>query len=257
MNKEIVSILKKNEDLRNKMTLFLSLVVKFRKALYMRTLFLSLSALFLFSISGLKAQEKKVALGLSFSPTMNWMKTKSEGLSSDGSKFGFKYGLMADFNFGENYSFATGIFINNGGGKYNSIEGDTSSVSTVNYDHKIQSVEIPLTLRMRTKEIGYLKYYGQFGFSPQIIINSTADIQSDGGDSRNDIDMKDQVASFDLALVLGIGIEYNISGTTNLILGLSYHNGFIDMLKGSSYVSGDVEKNASSNQIALNLGVLF
>jgi len=256
MNKAIVSILRKGEVFCTKMNLFLTQVVKFRKALHMKTRFISLSVIFLFVFTQISAQEKKVALGLGISPTLNWMKTKSEHLSSDGTKIGFKYGLMADINFGENYALATGIFINNYGGKYKSGEGDTL-LNELSVDHKIQSVAIPLTLRMRTKEIGYLKYYGQFGFSPQIIINSSADV-TDGltGETVEDKNMKDRVASFDLALVVGIGIEYNLSGTTNFIIGVSYHNGFIDMLKGTSY-DKDIEKNASTNQIALNLGVLF
>ena len=134
---------------------------------------------------------------------------------------------------------------------YDSIE------KNVSYNMKIQSVEIPLTLKMKTKEIGYFKYYGQFGFAPQIIINSTADIEVDGQEKKKNFDIKDRVAELDFSLVLGIGWEYNISGTTNLVFGLSYQNGFIDMLKGSADGYNEVEKKATTNQIALNLGVLF
>ncbi|MEQ8325417.1 MAG: porin family protein [Vicingaceae bacterium] len=213
-----------------------------------------LSVLCLLLISQGHAQEKKVALGLTFSPTVNWWKASSENLSSDGSRIGFKYGLLADFNFGENYALATGIFINNAGGKYNAIEMMDSLQNNVSYNQRLQSVEIPLTLRMRTKEIGYLKYYGQFGFSPELFINSTADVQVEGQEQRADVDQKRNVADLNLSLVLGIGVEYNLSGTTNLLFGLSYQNGFIDVLKGSA---SSVEKKATTNQIALNLGVLF
>lgn len=213
-----------------------------------------ISVLCLLLISQLSAQDKKVALGLGFSPTINWLKAKSEGLSSNGSRIGFKYGLLADFNFGENYALATGIFINNFGGKYRSVEGVDSLPVNFSYDQKIQSVELPIVLRMRTKEIGYLKYFGQFGFSPEVVLNSTADIGADGQDTRSDVDMKSQVSNFNLSLVLGVGVEYNLSGTTNFLIGITYHNGFVDMLKGSGL---NADKKATSNQIALNLGVLF
>jgi hypothetical protein len=52
-------------------------------------------------------------------------------------------------------------------------------------------------------------------------------------------------------------VEYNLSGTTNLVIGLSYQNGFIDLLDGSADGYREVEKKATSNQIALNLAVLF
>lgn len=223
----------------------------------MKTKIISLSVLIFFVFTQSHAQEKKVALGLGISPTVNWMKTKSEGLSSDGSKIGFKYGLLADFNFGENYSLATGVFINNYGGKINALEIIDSLEQNVSYNLKIQSIEIPVTLKMRTKEIGYLKYFGQFGFAPQIIINSTADIEVEGQETQENVEMKDRIADMDLSLVLAIGIEYNLSGTTNFIIGLSYQNGFIDMLQGSADGYSKVEKKATTNQIALNLGVLF
>ena len=72
---------------------------------------ITLSLLYVF---GAKAQEKKVALGLAFNPSINWLKANSSGLETHGNKIGFNYGLLADFNFGENYSYATGLFINNG-----------------------------------------------------------------------------------------------------------------------------------------------
>ena len=223
----------------------------------MKTRIISLSVLIFFVFPEIHAQEKKVALGLGISPTINWMKTKSEGLTSDGNRIGFKYGLMADFNFGENYALATGIYINNSGGKVNALEVVDSLEQNVSYNLKIQSIEIPLTLKMKTKEIGYFKYFGQFGFAPQIIINSTADIGVEGGETKDEVDMQDRIADLDLSLVLAIGIEYNISGTTNLVIGLSYQSGFIDLLQGSADGFNQVEKKATSNQIALNLGVLF
>ncbi|HAW51048.1 MAG TPA: hypothetical protein DCX54_01785, partial [Flavobacteriales bacterium] len=208
----------------------------------MKTRFILLSVLILFGLKDMNAQEKKVALGLGISPTLNWMKTKSEGLTGDGSRIGFKYGLMADFNFGENYALSTGVFINNAGGKVKALEVVDTLEKNVSYVMKIQSIEIPLTLKMKTKEIGYLKYFGQFGFAPEIIINSTADISVEGQEKQKNVDMKDRVTNLDLSLVLGIGVEYNLSGTTNFVIGVSYQNGFIDMLKGSADGFNDVEK---------------
>lgn len=209
------------------------------------------------SCSELFAQEKKVALGLGISPTINWLNAKSNGLESNGAKIGFTYGLMSDFNFGENYALATGLFINSSGGKVGSVELIDSLEKTINTNYKIQSILIPLTLRMRTKEIGYLKYYGQFGFNPELVINARADVDSEGEESKDDIGVMESVVDMNLSLVLGLGIEYNLSGTTNILIGLSYHNGFINRLKGRAGGFNPEDKSATSNQIALNLGVLF
>lgn len=231
------------------------LVVKNMKAPYsMKARTIILSSVLLLITGTIFSQEKKVALGLGISPTINWFKTSSDGIAADGNTVGFSYGLLTDFNFGENYALASGILINTFGGKL--VETDTSiNVSNVNYH--IQSILVPITIRMKTKEIGYLRYYGQFGFNPEFVINANADVETQGGASQSDVGVMDRVGNFNFSLVLGIGIMYNISGTTNLILGLSYNNGFIDVLDGSAGASNDVEKKATTKQIALNLGVLF
>lgn len=203
----------------------------------------------------LQAQDKKVALGLAANPSLNWFGTNSSGLSSNGNRFGLNYGLIADFGFGENYAFGTGLFINNGGGKLKSEYILDSINYSVESNIKLQSVRIPLTIRMMTKEIGYFRYYGLFGFNLDYVINATSDVRVNGGSQLDDVDIRSDIAPFNLSLSLGIGLMYNLSGTTNFIIGVSYNNGFIDVLEGSS---GDgSELKAVANQFALNLGILF
>ena len=108
---------------------------------------------------------------------------------------------------------------------------------------------------MSTKEIGYLKYYGLFGFDLDFVINAKQDAKINGGPEEKNINIKDDITPFNLSLVLGVGVIYNLSGTTNFILGLSYHNGFINVF--DSKTPDGAELNATTNQIALNLGILF
>ena len=74
-------------------------------------------------------------------------------------------------------------------------------------------------------------------------------------------------------LTVGAGVEYNISGNTSLLLGLTYNNGFINQLdkrsnlidatgKATVDLNGDpvfTEKDASANMnyVALNVGIFF
>ena len=256
MNKAIVSILKGKFCFNEKVNIPLTKVVKFRKAhtsMKLRTfIFIIISTLITAQSSG---QQKKVALGLAFSPTLNWLKPNSSQLESQGSKLGFNYGLMADFNFGENYAFATGLFINNGGGKLKASYLSDSTNISIEENIKIQSVRFPIALRMTTKEIGYFKYYGLFGFNLDYMINASADFKYNGGDEIKGEDIKDEINPLNLSLNLGIGFLYNLSGTTNFLVGLQFNNGFMDVLKGSS--DDGVDYKAQANQFALNLGVLF
>ena len=221
----------------------------------MKSSYIILITVCLLTSFGSFSQEKKVALGLGLSPTTNWFKTNSSILESGGSKFGFNYGLIADFSFGENYAYSTGLFINNGGGKLKTdYSQDTLNVS-IEDEVKIQSIRMPVTLRMMTKEIGYFRYYGVFGFNFDYIINATSDRRIDGGEEERNIDIKSELTPINVSLSLGIGLMYNISGTTNFIVGVSFNNGFIDVLKGDAE-NGETLK-ATANQIALNLGILF
>jgi hypothetical protein len=72
---------------------------------------------------------------------------------------------------------------------------------------------------------------------------------------------------------MGLGGEYNLSGSTSILFGLTFNNGFSDVLRDSAVkkaangASGfllDAQKkpstfklNAGSNLIELNIGILF
>src|SRR3546814_4506805 len=50
-----------------------------------------------------------LSLGITFAPNMAWMRHGDAGGYQNTPKFGFAYGLLADFAFTENYYFATGL----------------------------------------------------------------------------------------------------------------------------------------------------
>src|SRR5688572_22416224 len=60
---------------------------------------------------------RKVRIGLQVSPEISWLKAQDNNISSGGTKFGFSFGPMIDFRFGENYALGTGISIVNSQGE--------------------------------------------------------------------------------------------------------------------------------------------
>src|SRR5437868_5911307 len=78
---------------------------------------------------------KKVRIGLQFSPEITWFKAQDNTIKSGGSKFGFSFGPMVDFRFGENYAFGTGINIVNAQGELSYLADSTqfNSFKTVTY----------------------------------------------------------------------------------------------------------------------------
>ncbi len=177
-----------------------------------------------------KAQDNKFNFGLKISPTVAWFKA-SDNLDNDGSKIGFAYGLIADINFTNNYSFETGIDVTYRGGKLKYL--DTYKMKTV-----LQYIELPLTLKLKTNEIGYMTYFGKVGFTTGI------NIRTDGDFKKSDIN------PLNMALVAGIGTQYSLGGKTALLFGITFNNGFLDVVK-------EKHSKATSNFLAVDLGVMF
>ena len=113
--------------------------------------------------------------GLKASPSVVWMRPETTNYTSDGLRVGFSYGLVGDIRLGDFYDFSTGITINMVGGKLVypfklSIEEQVDLSRT----YKLNYLEIPLTIKMHTQEIGYLTYYGRFGFGAGVNLRSKA-----------------------------------------------------------------------------------
>lgn len=248
----------------------------------------TLFTLLIFCLAGFS--QSNFQLGLRVSPNLNWIKPNSENLERDGLKFGFNFGLVGDFNFADNYSFSTGIGLANVGGKFikpdiqlNPDGSGTSLHGQTNADVQLKYIEIPLTLKLKTNEIGYMKYFAQVGFGIGFNYDATADEEFtfnsngvNGGTLSNDgVDYADEINALRASLILGLGGEYNLTGNTSLMLGLSFNNGFTNVFSEDIYAadengnattsnsdgSGVNERNQSAkainNYVLINIGVLF
>ncbi len=225
------------------------------------------SLLLLFITTTSFAQEdNSTHLGLKVAPSLAWLKSDTKGYESNGSKFGFTYGIIADFNFASKYAFGTGIDISYRGGKFKTIDEfktvffNEDSIISTNSSYTMQYIEIPVTLKLKTNEIGSLTYFIQVGVSPGINISAKKSFESStqttvGGviqstsSPEDDIENNKEINNFNFSMVIGGGAEYNISGETILIGGLQFNNGFLDAFDGSPKVN--------TNYLALTLGVLF
>lgn len=218
---------------------------------------------FLLIAAGGFAQESgsKFHFGVKAVPSLAWLKPDTKGLSSDGSKFGFGYGLITDFGFADRYAFSTGIEVAYRGGKtkesFSDTTGGTTVLTNTSVDYTLQFIEVPITLKLKTNEIGYMTYFFQVGFAPGYAIRTKADVKSVVQTGTNtttfeeeDVDVDEGINNFNISLIVGAGAEYNLSGNTSLMLGITFNNGFLDMIDGT-----DVKAN--SNYLGLMVGVLF
>jgi len=265
-----------------------------------------LFALAAFALTVAKSQDdndKKFRFGLIANPSFNWLKVDDEKtFSPNGSVMKFGYGLLTEFRITSVAWFSTGFQVDYSGGKigtvdtveyyYNEDKGflentevTASPTATATYtryflnsrNYNSMYLTIPLTMRLKTKEIGYLTYYGNFGLLTSIHVRTRAndnvtyfDLNSLSNKTTDleKLDISKDMNFLNTSLVLGGGAEYNVSGSTSLIFGLSFNQGFLNTVKGDSKYLIDGEKSTSTTiepqtqkfltrSIRLTIGVLF
>ena len=214
--------------------------------------------------------------GLKINPSFMWLKTEAENdggtIENNGVKLGFSYGVFGDYYFAENYGISTELRVAHLGAEYTyKLRPDIydsvippTGITSINRNLKLQYIEIPVSLKMRTNEIGYMRYYGQFGFVPAINIKAKADdvytTYSAGNVEENDKKVGKEVVPVAMSLLIGAGMEYNFGGSTSLLAGITFHNGFTNLInRKDDDIATKTFRNFSAKPayIALNLGVIF
>ena len=201
------------------------------------------------------ARDYGFRLGLTAHPTFGWLKPE-EGGKGNGLSLGFSYGLLADFDFAENYSFATGLTITTINGKSTEFnprlyhDPNISALTAYDLKYKLQYLELPFTVKMRTSKVGNVSWYGQFGLSNDFNIGARQDVELDGRELENNKNIKDYTKFYRAGLILGAGGEFDMNNRSSITVGLTYNNGFTNIVKKQ-------DRSVRSHYVGLNLGVFF
>lgn len=232
----------------------------------------------LFLLTGvfiLNAQEipKKFQFGMRFSPNFNWLDPATSNYKNDGGKIGFGWGLVADIHLIDNYFFSTGFNLSYLGGKLSYPVDYPIVVDTLSYPvnvngklyrkYQFRFLEIPLLFKMKTREFGNgIRYYGLMGLVPAFNLRTRADdvFYPDGGGKtiKNAPDVSYQVNAMKLSVDVGGGIEIPFDKSTYLMLGLTYNNGFTDLLSGyNNHPLVRAQEEAIQHYLELTLAIIF
>ncbi len=243
------------------------------------------------------AQTKPWKIALHIDPNVSWIKPDSKHLTAGDNSLNFGFGVAIDKMFTDNYAIGTGFNVLNLGGQltyFDELTGPDNerTIAQVKRAYKLKYAEIPVTLKLRTNEIGYITYWAQVGVGIGVNIKAKADdlidykkvaidsaavtIRWDDAtqildEDNADEDIGDDIALPRASLIIGGGIEYNLSGDASIVAGLLFNNAFTNILKGNGVensndepVINTLDKTAKSfdlkgisNAISLQIGFLF
>ena len=236
------------------------------------------------------AQDRSMRIGFHASPLISWINSNNNLILKTGGNLGLKIGTTADIYFKENYSFTVGINLafNEGGeflyenrGSYLP-KSDLSDPATLQIGdagdppmpdgtkirYGLQYVELPIGLKIRSKEIGYIRYFVEAPvFNLAFLTRGRGDIESSAFPKFEGENIYKDLSVFNVFWGLGAGIEYSISENNALIGGLYYQNGLIDFTRDHGWSTGtstdgqiiQVKEDSRStvSNIMLKLGILF
>ncbi len=257
------------------------------------------------------AKDKNFRFGLQVMPAIQWFKIDgSKKIESDGVKFKGGFGLNTDFRITDIIWFNTGFNLFYDGGKiaykdtvkyfFNKTEETILSIEDGkkilegtdlskleiyrlnSRSYNSTNIQIPIMLRLRTKDISGMRYFGQFGLTANVRLRAKATdnvakqnaLTPSGFSSpvtKEDLNITSDVNIFNMGLAVGAGAEYNLSGSTSMFAALNFVNlGFTNFAKSNSnqLFTTDGNNNLSkvypsfaqkflSRGVTLSVGILF
>jgi hypothetical protein len=222
-----------------------------------------LFVLVLFSENRMAAQNQKISFGVFAEPVISWFSTDTKDTRSSGARAGFCFGFNFNKYFTNNYAFSTGLNISSAGGRiYNTSQiemefNNSSEIIPANekVTYKVQYLCLPLGLKFKSNQIGYLTFFSDIGIDPKVVIGGKVDIASP--DIKDESAMN-EINKFNLAYHIMPGIEYSLGGTTAIVIGVGYEKNFLDVTKdltGQPY--NQPKDKITHNIIKFRFGINF
>ncbi|MEL6989455.1 MAG: outer membrane beta-barrel protein, partial [Bacteroidota bacterium] len=193
---------------------------------------------------------------------------------------GLKFGSILEWYISENFSVNSGINLSfNKGGKLLFEQGGdflaNSELSNealhrlppgVNIRYAIQFIEIPLSVKFRTNEKNFLRYYFELPIF-ELAFRTRARANING----TDISVSDEIINKDINLLnifygLGAGIEYSLSEHLSVQGGLYFSSSFFDTTSNDgkteiedqgNIILIDEDSKGILNSITLRIAILF
>jgi hypothetical protein len=260
--------------------------------------------------------DKSMRFGIRVTPAINWMTPDNDKkVQKNGAVMKMGIGLVTEFKITDVAWFQTGIEYTGAGfkAKYQgsdsayylykddaivkaelSSNGDSinggyvffkeggASNRLLERKYNIGYINIPLTFKLKTKDIGGMTYFGQIGGNLFIktsargndkvestTYNYTTGTSTKVSSDLKKVDIGKAVNLMSACASIGGGAEYNMSGSTSLFFSLHYQHHFMNASKADSgyLIRSKTENNTTKltefsnamklRQIVLAIGIVF
>lgn len=231
---------------------------------------------------------RKHRFGLKVTPGASWFKVNKIGSENKSIGYHVAGGLNYEYSLNKNVAITSGLlFTQTTGGieytdsvglKYAIVDNGVSTAAEAYqlYSRRyiINSIDVPLTFKFRTAEIGYLTYYGEFGGMANIVTNAFASknvvklnetdgatTELSGNESR--LEAKNEVNFLRVGVNFGAGVEWNLVGNTSLLIGVNGNLALNNLMQKSSdsifyrTTNASFQRATRLNYCALQIGVQF
>ncbi|MCA0333677.1 MAG: PorT family protein [Bacteroidetes bacterium] len=225
----------------------------------------------LFPLVTFSQSTDNLRFGAQVSPTISWISSDHAKVLGGGPDLGLKVGAIGEFGFAENYFFTVGLgFGLAQAGKIQFAEGGdvlpNSLLSTevpeairhnfpvdTKVDYRLNYLEIPIGLKLRTREYGYTRYFAEI---PIITLSAVTSAKGNIDAANLDVNkenIRKDVKALNAQWGLGGGMEYYFSESNAFTIGVYYHQGFFDITSKRPTNDG----KEINHTIALKVGILF
>lgn len=222
----------------------------------------------------LSGQLERWRFGFQASPSLSWMSANDKLINSSGTNLGIRIGTTAEYYLNENYVLTTGLQLhfNHGGQLLHDEGGDLwpdADLSSDEYSalpngvklrYHLQYLEIPISFRMRTNEIGYWRFFAEAPILQlNILTRARGDIEGPSVAMSLGEEIREEVRLLGISYGFGVGGEYSLTEHISLITGLFYHRIFTDVTSDNGRkFSGEAEDSRGTpGAVVLKAGILF
>jgi hypothetical protein len=223
----------------------------------MRPLIKLTFVLSLFTVIYIHSFAQQMRFGVFADTQISWFGSDTKAFTPKGALLGYNAGFAFEQYFADRYAVTTGLSLNNSGGSLVFNYAD-ELISTLDGDYTInqgslvkirnQLLSVPLGLKFKTNEIGYLTIYADLGAKANIRFKSH--VWEDNLMINKEVLTKDQFYFAYLSYYVGTGIQYSLGGPSAIQVGLTFSNGLTPLLK-------ERYKLINIGTLGLKLGLAF